>query len=202
MLYARLTNEMYARDISRKQKASMANRRANGQFTGNAPPYGYKLDPDRKHHLLVDEPAAKVVRRIFDLALQGYGGRAIGTILKNEQVLRPSYRYAELGYNCVKPVRDKYVWPEQTIRKMLHDRTYTGAIVGNKRPTVSFQLKKRIRSEPEDLVIVEGMHEPIIDKETFETVQRIIAVRHQDVDLIPKRISEVCRLRKIHDAQQ
>ena len=186
--FKNILNEMYARDISRKQKASMANRRANGQFTGNAPPYGYKLDPDRKHHLLVDEPAAKVVRRIFDLALQGYGGRAIGTILKNEQVLRPSYRYAELGYNCVKPVRDKYVWPEQTIRKMLHDRTYTGAIVGNKRPTVSFQLKKRIRSEPEDLVIVEGMHEPIIDKETFETVQRIIAVRHQDVDLIPKGI--------------
>ncbi len=186
--FKNILNEMYARDISRKQKASMANRRANGLFTGNAPPYGYKLDPDVKHHLLVDEPAAKVVRHIFDLALQGLGGRAIGTVLKEEKVLRPSYRYAELGYTCVKPVADKYIWPEQTIRKMLHDRTYTGAIVGNKRPTVSFQLKKRVKSAEEDLVIVEGMHEPIIDKETFETVQRIISVRHRDVNLIPKGI--------------
>ena len=186
--FKNILNEMYARDISRKQKASMANRRANGLFTGNAPPFGYKLDPDVKHHLIIDEPAAKVVRHIFDLALQGLGGRAIGTILKDEKVLRPSYRYAELGYNCVKPVRDKYVWPEQTIRKILHDRTYTGAIVGNKRPTVSFQLKKRVRSTTEDLVIVEGMHEPIIDKETFDTIQRIIAVRHKDVDLVPKGV--------------
>lgn len=183
--FKNVLNEMYARDISKKQKSSMANRRANGLFTGSAPPYGYRLDPDQKHHLLIDEPAAQVVRHIFDLALQGLGGRAIGTILKKEQVLRPSYRYAELGYNCVKPVKDKYIWPEQTIRKMLHDRIYTGAMVGNKRPTVSFQLKKRVRSAPEDLVIVEGMHEPIIDRETFETVQRMLEKRHKSVSLEP-----------------
>ena len=63
---------------------------------------------------------------------------------------------------------------------MLKDRVYTGAIVGNKRPTVSFQLKKRVRSKEDDLVIVEGMHEPIIDKNTFEKVQKILKTRHKD----------------------
>lgn len=183
--FKNVLNEMYARDISKKQRSSMANRRANGLFTGNTPPFGYMLDPDKKHHLIIDEPSAKVVKHIFDLALQGLGGRAIGTILQQEKILRPSERYAELGYKCVKPVADKYAWPEQTIRKMLHDQTYTGAIVGNKRPTVSFQLKKRIKSAPEDLVIVEGMHEPIVDKETFDTIQRIISKRHKDVCLEP-----------------
>lgn len=183
--FKNILNEMYARDISKKQKASMANRRANGLFTGNAPPFGYKLDPEKKHHLIIDEPAAKVVRYIFELALQGLGGRAIGTILQNERIPRPSERYAELGYKCVKPVEKKYAWPEQTIRKMLHDRIYTGAMVGNKRPTVSFQLKKRIKSSEDELVIVEGTHESIIDKDTFETVQRMLAVRHKDVSLEP-----------------
>ncbi len=186
--FKNVLNEMYARDISKKQKASMANRRANGLFTGSAPPFGYKFNPDKKHHLVIDEPAAKVVRKIFDLALQGLGGRAIGTILQDEKTPRPSERYAELGIKCVKPTSKPYYWPEQTIRKMLHDQTYTGAIVGNKRPTVSFQLKKRVKSDPADLVIVEDMHEAIIDKETFETVQRIIAKRGRDMPRTPKSV--------------
>ena len=139
----------------------MANRRANGLFTGNLPPYGYLIDPEKKHRFIVDETAAKVVRHIFDLALQGYGGRAIGTMLQHEKVLRPSYHYAEVGLKCGTLPAEKYIWHEQTIRKMLHDPTYTGAMVGNKRPTVSFQLKKRVKSSPDELVIIEDMHEPI-----------------------------------------
>lgn len=186
--FKNVLNEMYARDISKKQRASMANRRANGMFTGNRAPYGYLIDPNKKHCLIIDEPAATVVRHIFDLALQGLGGRAIGTILQHEKVLRPSYHYAELGIKCGKLPADKYIWHEQTVRKMLHDRTYTGAMVGNKRPTVSFQLKKRIKSSPDELVIVEGTHEPIISKEDFETVQRMLEKRHKDVDLEPKGV--------------
>ena len=98
--FKNVLNEMYARDISKKQRASMANRRANGLFTGNLPPYGYLIDPEKKHRFIVDETAAKVVRHIFDLALQGYGGRAIGTMLQHEKVLRPSYHYAEIGLKC------------------------------------------------------------------------------------------------------
>lgn len=82
----------------------------------------------------------------------------------------------------------KYIWHEQTIRKMLHDPTYTGAMVGNKRPTVSFQLKKRVKSSPDELVIIEDMHEPIISKEDFETVQRMLEKRHKEVDLVPKGV--------------
>ena len=186
--FKNVLNEMYARDISKKQRASMANRRANGLFTGNLPPYGYLIDPEKKHHFIVDEAAAKVVRHIFDLALQGYGGRAIGTMLQHEKVLRPSYHYAEIGLKCGTLPAEKYIWHEQTIRKMLHDPTYTGAMVGNKRPTVSFQLKKRVKSTPDELVIIEDMHEPIISKEDFETVQRMLEKRHKDVDLVPKGV--------------
>lgn len=186
--FKNVLNEMYARDISKKQRASMANRRANGLFTGNLPPYGYLIDPEKKHRFIVDETAAKVVRHIFDLALQGYGGRAIGTMLQHEKVLRPSYHYAEIGLKCGTLPAEKYIWHEQTIRKMLHDPTYTGAMVGNKRPTVSFQLKKRVKSSPDELVIIEDMHEPIISKEDFETVQRMLERRHKEVDLVPKGV--------------
>ena len=167
---------------------TIANRRANGLFTGNLPPYGYLIDPEKKHRFIVDETAAKVVRHIFDLALQGYGGRAIGTMLQHEKVLRPSYHYAEVGLKCGTLPAEKYIWHEQTIRKMLHDPTYTGAMVGNKRPTVSFQLKKRVKSSPDELVIIEDMHEPIISKEDFETVQRMLEKRHKEVDLVPKGV--------------
>ena len=87
--FKNVLNEMYARDISKKQRASMANRRANGLFTGNLPPYGYLIDPEKKHRFIVDETAAKVVRHIFDLALQGYGGRAIGPLLRTKRCCVP-----------------------------------------------------------------------------------------------------------------
>ena len=139
--FKNVLNEMYARDISKKQRASMANRRANGLFTGNLPPYGYLIDPEKKQHFIVDEAAAKVVRHIFDLALQGYGGRAIGTMLQHEKVLRPSYHYAEIGLKCGTLPAEKYIW-----------------------------------------------HEPIISKEDFETVQRMLEKRHKEVDLVPKGV--------------
>ena len=178
--FKNILNEMYARDISKKQKASASNRQKNGLFCGNTPPYGYLKDPEQLHHLIIDEKVAWVVRHMFDLALQGFGARAIATQLQREQIPRPCIRYSESGIPNVKPAKDIYAWPQPTVTKMLKDRVYTGAIVGNKRPTVSFQLKKRVRSKEEDLVIVEGMHEPIIDIDTFEKVQKILKTRHKD----------------------
>ena len=75
--FKNVLNEMYARDISKKLRASMANRRANGLFTGNFPPYGYLIDPEKKHRFIVDETAAKVVRHIFNLTLQSYGAERL-----------------------------------------------------------------------------------------------------------------------------
>lgn len=181
--FKNILNEMYARDISKKQKASATNRQKNGLFCGNTPPYGYLINPEKKHHLVIDEEAAVVVRHIFDLALTGLGARAIATQLQREKICRPSVRFAQLGIPNVKPAKDVYAWPQPTVQKMLKDRVYTGAVVGNKRPSISFQLKKRVRSAPEDLIITEGMHEPIIDKATFEKVQRLLQNRHVDAPL-------------------
>ena len=86
-------------------------------------------------------------------------------MLQHEKVLRPSYHYAEVGLKCGTLPAEKYIWHEQTIRKMLHDPTYTGAMVGNKRPTVSFQLKKRVKSSLDELVIIE-------DKQTHRDMLR------------------------------
>lgn len=181
MPFKNILNEMYARDLSKKQKSSMENRRINGLFTGNIPPYGYMKDPDKTNHLIVDETAAEVMRRIFSLALDGLGGKAIATTLRRDCVPSPSVRLNELGYSGVRNSGNPYIWHEQTIRKMLRDPVYIGSMVGNKRPTTSFQLKMRIKTDPSDWVVVEGMHEPIIDRETFEAVQRIISKRAKPI---------------------
>ena len=181
--FKNILNEMYARDISKKQKASAANRAKNGLFCGTCPPYGYIIDPDMKHHLIIDDKTSKVVLHIFDLALTGLGARAIATQLQREAVERPSVRLAELGYSCVKPAKDIYAWPAVTVQSILKDPVYVGTMVGHKRPSVSFQLKKRVKSSEDELVIVENTHEPIVDKEVFDKVQRMLEKRHMDKPL-------------------
>jgi hypothetical protein len=147
-----------------------------GQFIGAFPCYGYRKAPDDHNRLIVDEPAATVVRRIFHLYLSGYGQNTIAKLLNEEGIPCPTeYKklQGEKYYNANKLTTTTY-WTYSSIRNILRNETYTGAMVQNK----SFRqaCKKKAFSLPRDKwIIVPDSHEAVIEKEVFEKTQFLLS---------------------------
>lgn len=168
-----LFNEWYARDISKK-------RRISNKIKGNAgepmgpPPYGYKKDPDNPKRWIVDEEAARVVRRIFRMTVDGYGTEQIATILSEEKVLTPIAYWREKGVNRPgkSKLRGPYMWNSSTITHILSLQEYCGDILNFKTYSKSYKNKKRLANDRENWVIFQDVHEPIIERAVFEQVQQ------------------------------
>ena len=175
-----LFNDMYSRDISKKIKGTLMAQKKRGQFMSGFAPYGYVKDPEDKHHFLVDEEAAKVVRRIFCMYLEGYSRGGIARKLNEEGILTPSeYKRKVLGlkYSNAQEKAGAKRWAYPTINVILKNRVYIGTMVQHKSEKISYKMEK-IRYIPEEQqYMVEGMHEPIITKDTFEQVQKIMKKR-------------------------
>lgn len=175
-----LFNDMYSRDISKKIKGTLMAQKKRGQFMSGFAPYGYVKDPEDKHHFLVDEEAAKVVRRIFCMYLEGYSRGGIARKLNEEGILTPSeYKRKVQGlkyYNAQEKAGAKG-WAYPTIKVILNNQVYTGTMVQHKSEKISYKMEK-IRYIPEEQqYMVEGMHEPIISKDTFDQAQEIMKRR-------------------------
>ncbi len=176
-------NEQYARDISKKVNASMKTKQKAGEFIGAFTSYGYKKSPVNKNKLVVDEYAANVVRRIFSLYLQGFGKQSIAKLLNAEGIPCPS-EYKKLnGENYKNPNRldTTYYWTYSTIRQILKNEMYIGNMVQGKK-----HQHMRGRQRPidrEDWIVVKNTHESIIDLETWNKVQHLLAIQHRDLDL-------------------
>lgn len=177
--FKNLLNDMYAQDISKKIKSSVLTRQKQGKFTGGKAPYGYAKDPNDKNHLVIDERYAPTVRRIYDMAENGFGIEQIAKKLSAEKILRPGAVAAETHANFEKYANDgkEFEWSVAMVRNILRNATYKGAIIGQKRPTISLKSKKRKGVAAAKTFIVEGMHEPIISPERWELIQRIITSR-------------------------
>ena len=168
-----LFNEWYARDISKK-------RRISNKIKGNAgepmgpPPYGYKKDPDNPKRWIVDEEAARVVRRIFRMTVDGYGTEQIAAILSEEKVLTPIAYWREKGVNRPgkSKLRGPYMWNSSTITHILSLQEYCGDILNFKTYSKSYKNKKRLANDRENWVIFQDVHEPIIERAVFEQVQQ------------------------------
>lgn len=163
-----IMNDMYARDISRKITSVKRDKQRRGQFIGGKPVYGYRMHPTEKNRIIPDESAAAVVRRVFSMALSGTSCRAIADVLNAEGVLSPSV-YARL------PISGP--WSGERISEMLQNETYLGNMVQGRRVKVSYKSKKSLRKKREDWIVVEGTHEAIVDKATFDAVQIFLASR-------------------------
>ena len=175
-----LFNDMYSRDISKKIKGTLMAQKKRGQFMSGFAPYGYVKDPEDKHHFLVDEEAAKVVRRIFCMYLEGYSRGGIARKLNEEGIFTPSeYKRKVQGlkyYNAQEKAGAKG-WAYPTIKVILNNQVYTGTMVQHKSEKISYKMEK-IRYIPEEQqYMVEGMHEPIISKDTFDQAQEIMKRR-------------------------
>ena len=167
-----IMNDMYAKDISKKIKSSLRAKQKEGKWVGGRCPFGYSKDSNDKNHLVINEEQAIVVRRIFDMCLDGLSFFKIAKRLTDERVKTPAQYYSfewKNNYNL-----KLGEWHSRTIRDILTNQVYTGDLVQNRRSKVNYKVKKVVRNNPKDYIIVENTHEPIIDKDTFYEVQKRI----------------------------
>jgi len=154
--FINIMSEWYVRDCSRKQKAQYQVRGRSGKPVTNNIPYGFKKDPEVKHHWLIDEEAAAVVRRIFQLSVEGYGPGQIALILLRDKVERPSYYFAKQGRGTCQNKTDMsrpYDWCGSTVRDILAKPEYMGHTVNFRAYTPSYKEKKMIKRPPEEWLI-------------------------------------------------
>lgn len=176
-----VVNEMYARDVSKKTKAAKKTKARDGQFIGSKAPFGYKIDPNDRHHLIVDEPAAQVVKRIFRLASEGVGYNKMAKIFREEKVLTP-IAYFNLNnpdYFKSDYWRKEFDWHVTSIRAILNNEVYLGKLVYGKQRNKSMKSKEKVRNPKEDWIVVENCHEPIITQELWDTVHKILNAKHR-----------------------
>ena len=176
-----VVNEMYARYVSKKTKAAKKAKARDGQFIGSKVPFGYKIDPNDRHHLIVDEPAAQVVKRIFRLASEGVGYNKMAKIFREEKVLTP-IAYFNLNnpdYFKSDYWRKEFDWHVTSIRAILNNEVYLGKLVYGKQRNKSMKSKEKVRNPKEDWIVVENCHEPIITQELWDTVHKILNAKHR-----------------------
>ena len=170
--FKNIMNEMYARDISRKVRSSHR-LRGNMGVPLSQPPYGYMKDPDVKGRWIIDPEPAEVVRRIFRLFLEGNGVESIAHILQKDQVMIPlAYWFSKgLKRGGRRSHTDPCRWNMNTVWKILRQQEYCGDVINFKTCSKSFKNKKRLENDPENWKVFHDVHDPIIDRETFELVQ-------------------------------
>ena len=168
-----LFNEWHARDTGNKTKAVKRACFKEGKYMGAYAPYGYRKDVQDKHRLAVDEAAAAVVRKIFFYRTLGYGYQKIAGLINAAGHLPPrDYYYLHSG-NYGDNGRRNHRWNDVAIKKLVHNEVYIGHMVQGKTGTVSFKNQHIMFKPQEEWIKVEHTHEPIIDMETWETVQAV-----------------------------
>ena len=173
--FLNIMNEWYARDASRKIQAVFKSRMQDGKRVSPSVPYGYLRSPEDKQKLIIDEEPAAVVRRIFQMVIEGKGVTAIADILTAEKVLIPS-AYAKIHCpenNHSKGFTNPYLWSATAVSYILEKQEYMGHTVLGKTVSVSYKTKKRRKAEPDELMIFKNTHPAIVDEETWYLAQKL-----------------------------
>ena len=169
--FRNLFNDFYARDTSKKIRAVMRAKGNAGEHLCTNPPYGYQKDPADKKKWIVDEEAAEIVKRIFNLCIAGKGPMQIAKLLTAERVLTAKAHYAQRDG---KPLPEKpYKWSPKSVAGILERPEYTGCTVNFKTYSKSHKLKKRLHNAPENQRIFPNTQPAIIDEQVFERVQEL-----------------------------
>ena len=173
-----LFNEWYPRDTSKKVRVVFRQKGTSGKHLGK-PPYGYRTDPADKDHWIIDEDAAPVVKRIFDLAIDGKGPEQIARILEKDKVLTTKALYAKQSEDHPDPKKRKkmperpYHWIGQSVADILERMEYTGCTCNFKTYSKSYKLKKRIPNAIEDMCIFPDTQEAIVSQAQWDRVQEL-----------------------------
>ena len=167
-------NSWYLRDTSKKIRNGKRARAEQGKVMATYPTYGYKKDPKDKNHYIVDEEVAPIVKRIFALAKEGKRPTEIGKILTDEKKPVPS---EVVGNNHTRKGAVKRGWNRNTVVKILQNETYLGCVVNGKTRKISYKNKKVAIVPKDKRTVKPNMHEPLVDKATFDLVQQQIESR-------------------------
>lgn len=166
-----ILNEMYAKDISKKIRIVFQQKKEDGQFLSTSAPLGYIKDPKDKHHLIIDNDTAPIVRRMFKMIIDGYGPVQIANIFTDEHIptpaMRNKYQTNALSYQYG-------YWHPGSVRRILRNNVYIGKLEQGKSQTISYKNRQRVKLPKEQWIIIENAHEPLLDENTFYTVQRLL----------------------------
>lgn len=171
LMFKLVFNDYYLKDTSKKIRNILKSKKEKGQFLGWKAVYGYVKDPNDKHKLLVDENVRHIVERMFHLVIKGKSPRQIANIFSTENIPTPSV-YANLNRGIKSTAYE--LWCPRTIEEILVNETYIGNLTQGRRKKLGYKSKKEVRTSKEDWIITPNTHEPIIDKETFDTVQALL----------------------------
>ncbi len=172
-----LINEWYLEDLSDNIRKTLYHKKIKGEYCCPYAPYGYKLDPEDKHHFVIDPPAAEVVRSIFEMYKSGMGYVRIAKFLNNRQIPPPVVYKSTQDINYRNPNAEntyKPQWRDSSIGYILRQEVYTGAVVQGKSKNLSYKNKRRVKLPREEWIVVPDMHEPIIDRELWSAVQDLL----------------------------
>lgn len=177
--FRNIINEWYAKDISKKVKSSLKSKGMSGKHISRCI-YGYKAGKDNQDWV-IDEPAAEIVRLIYKLFIGGKGFVSIARYLQEQKILTP-VEYAKVNgrYQTMETL-GKYLWCSATVSKILSHQEYVGDTVNFRTCKPSYKSKRQIINDESKLVIFPNTHEPIIDREQFELVQKLRATRKKEV---------------------
>ncbi len=171
--FRNIINEMYAKDTSRKIKSALHARRMQGKYMATTAPFGYKKDEKDHNHLVIDEVTAPVVELIFSIAEEGVGLHTICNRLRKAKVIKPSFYKKEM-FERYTDEEKMYDWDTAYVSKILRNPVYAGNLTVAERPTKTMRSKKRQYIPYAEREVIYGTHEPIIEQNRWNTVQKIL----------------------------
>ena len=174
--FRNIINEMYAKDTSRKIKSALHARRMQGKYMATTAPFGYQKDEKDHNHLVIDEVTAPVVELIFSIAEEGVGLHTICNRLRKAKVIKPSFYKKEM-FERYTDEEKMYDWDTAYVSKILHDPVYAGNLTVAERPTKTMRSKKRQYIPYAEREVIYGTHEPIIEQNRWNTIQKILESR-------------------------
>lgn len=175
-------NSQYAKECSRKTKQAHRALAKEGKFIGSRAPFGYIKDPKDRHHLLVDEKAASVVRSIFKMFCDGIGYVRMTKILREKKILNPQAYFNKNNPDYYKSDywRQNFDWHATSIRVILNNPVYLGQTTFGRTKVKGKTKKKKVATEESEWIVVENTHEPIIDKATWNLAHDIMKNRRRE----------------------
>lgn len=169
--FKNLLYDLYSKDLSGKVRSSLAVRKERGQYVSGSCPFGYERDAEDRHALRIEQDEAEVVRRIFALALEGASSCGIARLFNETGVRTPIEFKIAKGKTNRNPKGERFLWSGSTICQILRNEMYIGNIV-QKKYTKDFVGGKNHLNPREDWLISYNHHEPIIEREIFDRVQK------------------------------
>lgn len=171
-VFKNVFNDLYAADSSAKVRASLGILKRQGKFLGRQAPYGYRIDPADKYHLLPDGQTGPVVQRIFALFLGGISRTKIAQMLNRDKIPPPSCRQG-----IDKNGRFTGLWNAETIRRILSHPVYQGDMAQQFTRTVNYKVHLRRRVDPAEWIVVQNTHQPLVSRQDFAQAQKMQQIR-------------------------